>query len=123
MKIKDIGTLNLNETVFKLSNNSITARVNNKTRAVINDIQSVSSLPFNRKVELNIRFKSALNKYFDCLYIGLDNTLYYIVDNKYHELAVNCSLFGNNEELLQLMEKVKMLTDLSVNVLYLNVSY
>ncbi|ALS22274.1 hypothetical protein [Paenibacillus naphthalenovorans] len=122
MKIQEIGSLNLNETVFKLSENSITAKVNNKTKAVINDVQLVSNLPFNRKVDLNVKFNSALNKFFDNLYIGLDSTLYYIIDQKYHEAVAKMANYGNDSELKEMMEKVNALSKLNVNVLFLNVA-
>jgi hypothetical protein len=122
MKIREIGTLNLNETVFKLSDNSITAKANNKTKAVINDVQSVKSLPFNRKVELNVKFKGALNQFFDNLYIALDNTLYYIVDNNYHTMVAQHAAHGDTDKLNKLIEKINKLSQYNVNVLFLNVA-
>ncbi|KZE65136.1 hypothetical protein AV545_04220 [Paenibacillus jamilae] len=122
MKINEIGTLNLNETVFKLSDNSITARVNNKTKAVINDVQSVKTLPFNRKVELNVKFKSKLNNFFEGLYISADQRLFYIIDQKYHESVLISYNNGWKEEAERLFAKVTELTELKVNVLYLNVA-
>lgn len=122
MKIQEIGTLNLNETTFKLNPNSITAKANGKTKAVINDIQSVASLPFNRKVDLNVKFQTKLNKFFDSLYIDNSNNLYYIINQAYHRLTCEMAAHGDNTEFLQLVEKTAQLQQLNVNVLYLEVA-
>lgn len=121
MKINEIGSLNLNETKFKLSINSITAKVNNKTKAVINDIQAVKSLPFNRKVELNVKFSGKLNNYFDDLYISEDGRLFYFIDQKYHETVLKMFENGWKDEAESLLKKVGELNSQNVNVLYLDV--
>lgn len=121
MKINEIGSLNLNETKFKLSINSITAKVNNKTKAVINDIQAVKSLPFSRKVELNVKFSGKLNNYFDDLYISEDGRLFYFIDQKYHETVLKMFENGWKDEAESLLKKVGELNSQNVNVLYLDV--
>lgn len=121
MKISEIGNLNLNETAFKLSDNSITAQVNGKTKAVINDVQAVKSIQFSKKVELNIKFKGQLNKYFDSLYIAQNGSMYYIIDQKYHELVAKMAANGDNTELQTMLSKVKELSDNSVSVIFLNI--
>lgn len=121
MKIKEIGSLNLNETTFKLSDNSITARVNDKTKAVINDIRFVKSIPFREQVELNGKFRG-FNKFFDGLYIGVDKTLYYFIDNRYHELVCKMASNGDNNEFIKLNEKVTELSKNGVNVLFVNIA-
>jgi hypothetical protein len=122
MKIYEISTLNLNESFFKLSDKSITVKdSNNKTKAVINHIQSVKSLPFNRKVELNIKYKGKLNEFMDHLYIAQDNTLYYFIDNNHHKFLCESANNGFPDEMNKLLAKIKTLTENNVNVLFVNI--
>lgn len=118
MKIKEIGTLDLTKAKLKLSDNSITARQNNKTIAVINNVQKVQSLPFSRKAELNIKFQGKLNSFFDSLYISNDSSLYYFIDRNYYDLANKLSENGMTSELEKLNEKINTLTANGVNVIF-----
>ncbi|RNB59517.1 hypothetical protein EDM57_05085 [Brevibacillus gelatini] len=121
MKIHEISNLNLNESYFKLNPNSITVKgTNNKTKAVINDIRSVRSLHFSKKAELNVKYNGKLNNYSDNLYIGMDNALYYFIDNNHHKVACELANNGYPDEINKLLEKVKFLSSCNVNVIFVN---
>lgn len=122
MKIKDIESLDFNETTFKLNKGSITAKVNGKTKAVINDVQQVKGLQFNKLVDLKtkLRFNFHTLKMYDNLYVDMNNNLYCIVDNNYHEITIRLSNDGSPEELNRLREEITELTTHNINVLYLN---
>lgn len=101
MKIKEIDNLNLNDFYLKLSKNSITVKDSfNKTKKVINDIKSVNSLQFNKKVDINIklskkgvRLTDLLNKCAN-LYVDDSNNLYHIANYAY-----------DNKDLFELLDK------------------
>lgn len=118
MKIQEIGTLDMNTTQFKLSERSITARQNNKTVAVINDIQKVQSMPFSKKVDINVKFKGKLNEFMNELYMSSDNRLYYFIDQNYHDLVLKSAAHGDMNSFHILNKKVKTLAENNVNVIY-----
>jgi hypothetical protein len=118
MKIQEIGTLDMNTTQFKLSERSITARQNDKTVAVINDIQKVQSMPFSKKADINVQFKGKLNEFMNELYISLDNRLYYFIDQNYHDLVLKSAAHGDTSSFHMLNKKVKTLAENNVNVIY-----
>lgn len=122
MKIREISTLNLNETYFKFNPNSITAKgENNKTKAIINDIQLVRSLPMRKKTDINIKLNGKLNTILsDELYTDMDKNLYCFIDNSYHELICKMALEGCKDEFNKLQEKIKTLTEHKVNILFVN---
>jgi hypothetical protein len=124
MKIQEITSLNLNEVVFKLSDKSITVKgSNNKTKAVINDIKKLTTLPSNRKFEIHTKYKNNnLNKYSNDLYVDEDTNLYYVVDQKYHETTLKLFNNGFQDEFNNLNNKIQELTSINVNVLFLKVA-
>jgi hypothetical protein len=124
MKIQEITNLNLNEVTFKLSDKSITVKgSNNKTKAVINDIKKLTTLPSNRKFELHTKYKNNnLNKYSNDLYVDEDTNLYYVIDQKYHEVALKLFNNGMQDELNRLNNKIQELSSINVNVLFLKVA-
>lgn len=124
MKINEIGTLNLNEVVFKLSKKSITVKgTDNKTKAVINDIKKLSELQPNKKFEIHSIYKDIkLNKYSNELYVDDDKQLYCIIDQKYHELTLKLLNNGMVDEFKRLNSKVNELANMKINVFFLNVA-
>lgn len=114
MKIQDIGKyLGMDNTTFKLSDNSITVKQNNKTVAVINDIRRVKGLPFRDRVDLNMKFKGKLGQIADeYLYVSSDNKFYSFISQRYYDLAKE---LGNEE---RIEEKVKKLNDFGVHVIF-----
>jgi CRISPR/Cas system Type II protein with McrA/HNH and RuvC-like nuclease domain len=124
MKIQEITNLNLNEVTFKLSDKSITVKgSNNKTKAVINDIKKLSTLPANKKLDIHNKYKGTnLNKYANELYIDDNLNSYYIIDQKYHEVALKLFNNGMQDELNKLNNKIQELSNINVNVLFLKVA-
>jgi hypothetical protein len=112
MKIQDIGNLDMNNMIFKLSDNSITARQNSKTVAVINDVRRVKGLPFRDRVDLNMKFKGKLNQIADdYFYVSSDNKFYSFISQSYYEL-------GNKETINSIEEKIKKLNEYGVNIIF-----
>lgn len=124
MKIQEITDLNLNEVTFKLSDKSITVKgSNNKTKAVINDIKKLTTLPSNRKFEIHTKYKNNnLNKYSNDLYVDEDTNLYYVIDQKYHEMTLKLFDKGFKDEYNKLNSNIQELTNINVNVLFLKVA-
>lgn len=114
MKIQDIGKyLDMDNTSFKLSDNSITVKKNNKTVAVINDVRRVKGLSFRDRVDLNMKLGGKLGQIADeYLYISSDNKFYSFISQSYYDLVKE---LGNEE---RVEEKIKKLNEYGVHIIF-----
>lgn len=79
MRITDLQNLGKNFLV-KPSRRSITIKDERtlKTAGVVTDVERVKDLPFNRKVDFNIKYKGKL-PFYDTLYTDYDGNLFYLL--------------------------------------------
>lgn len=79
MRITDLQSLG-KDFLVKPSRRSITIKDERtlKTAGVVTDVERVKDLPFNRKVDLNIKYKGKL-PFYDTLYTDYNGNLFYIL--------------------------------------------